>query len=251
MARKYPAKDVKILYGSSGGQCAKCLKDIIKEANENDNSAQIGKISHIVGHKPDGPRGDPNYPKEKLDVYENWILLCGSCHDEIDVQPNSYSIEDIRKMKNTHEKRVKRRREKDMLNFESASLEIAIRNIKSGKYSSIDISDDLDTLYLEDKIKKNNLNENTRGLISSGIFRSKEVGKFFYEMSMLDNSFLDEVKMNFQIKYLELKNQGLDGDSIFFDLLEFARGGTTDSLEEAASLAILCHLFEICEVFEK
>ena len=70
-------------------------------------------------------------------------------------------------------------------------------------------------------------------------------------MNDVDLYFIDEVKANFQIKYMELKNQNLDGDSIFYDLLEFAQGGTTTFAEEAASLTILCYLFELCDVFEK
>lgn len=249
--RKYPMKDVKILYGAAARRCSKCHKDIIKEGNQYDPPAQIGKISHIVAHRSKGPRGDPDFPEEELDKYENWILLCGTCHDEIDVQPNTYSIEDIREMKEAHEKWVQSQLNRGMLEFGFPELKTAIRNINSGRYSSIEISENFDAITIQEKIQKNNLNDNIKGLISSAIYRSQEVGEFFSEMNKIDIYFIYEIKTNFQIKYHELKTQNLDADSIFYELLEFAQGGTTDFAEKAASLAILCHLFELCEVFEK
>ncbi len=75
--RTYPPKDVKIPYGRAAGRCAvsNCRKELILDGTEHDDTKQIGIIAHIVGHSDDGPRGDPGYPREKLDTYENWILL--------------------------------------------------------------------------------------------------------------------------------------------------------------------------------
>lgn len=250
--RKYPMKDVKMLYGNASNRCSKCRKFLMMYETKDDPSAQIGKISHIVGHEPKGPRGDPDYPEEELDTYKNWILLCGSCHDEIDVQPNTYSIQDLHEMKEKHEKWVNRQLNRGTLEFGFPELKTAIRNINSGRYSSIDSPSTFDeVLDIKDKIQKNSLNDNIKGLISSTIYRSNEVRKFLAKMEEIDVDFTVEVKNNFQSKYYELKNQNLDADSIFYDLLEFAQGGTTTFSEEAASLAILCHLFELCEVFEK
>ena len=66
MKRKYPKKDIKILYGSAARRCSKCHIDIIKVATINDPPAQIGKIAHIIAHEENGPRGDPEYPEKKI-----------------------------------------------------------------------------------------------------------------------------------------------------------------------------------------
>lgn len=249
--RKYPIKDIKILYSKASRKCSKCRKDIILDATHNDPPAQIGKISHIVAHSSIGPRGDPDYPEEALDKYENWILLCGTCHDEVDNHEMTYPIETLREMKENHERWVKKQLDKGMVEFGFPELKIAIRNINSGRYSSIELPEDLDGISITKKIQKNHLSDEIRGLITSGIFRTKEVRDFFVEIEKADEQFSDEIKRNFKGKYLELKNQDLDEDTIFYYMLEFAQSGTTKPSEEAAALAILCYLFELCEVFEK
>lgn len=57
-----------------------CKTKIVLNATENDGVAQIGEIAHIIGSSEYGPRGDGNFPEDKLDDYENLILLCPSCH---------------------------------------------------------------------------------------------------------------------------------------------------------------------------
>lgn len=251
MARKYPMKDVKILYGAAARLCSKCRRDLVMESNTEDPRAQIGKIAHIIGHESDGPRGDQDYPTELLDKYDNWILLCGTCHDEVDSQPNTYPVEEVRKIKENHEKWVIKQLEIGMLDFGFTELEIIIRNIHDGNYSSLDVPENYDRISIDDKINKNNLSNKIRGLINSGIFRIKEVSDFCQIINQTDIYFTDNLKFHFQNEYLKLKNQDLDADSIFYELLNFAQRGTTAQSERAASLVVLCYLFQICEVFEK
>ena len=105
MARKYPQKDIKLLYGKAAGICAfpDCRAELILGANKNDSDAQIGKIAHIVAHSTNGPRADNKYPSKNLDTYENWILLCPTCHDTVDIHHNTYTVEFLRKLKKDHE----------------------------------------------------------------------------------------------------------------------------------------------------
>jgi 5-methylcytosine-specific restriction endonuclease McrA len=251
MRRKYPPKDIKILYGLSASRCAKCRELVIKDATELDRHSQIGIIAHIVAHSTGGSRGDPNFSKK--DTYENWILLCGNCHKIIDDQENTYTVENLREMKKNHEKWVKEKLDEGLLSFGVPELEIAIKHIKSGNFCLIE--DDADefnkNLEISKKIDKNKLSGETKGLIKSGISRRKEVQGFFKRMESIEINFIDPVKIEFKQKYQNLKKQGLDGDSIFFDMINFAEQGTINYPEKAASLAVLCYLFEICEVFEK
>jgi hypothetical protein len=41
-----------------------------------DDESIVGEECHIVARASGGPRNDPNFPKEKLDQYDNLILLC-------------------------------------------------------------------------------------------------------------------------------------------------------------------------------
>jgi hypothetical protein len=109
-ARKYPMPDVKALFAKSAGFCAfpKCLELCIKDATELDGIAVYAKIAHIVGHSDNGPRSDPSMGQNIRDSYQNWILLCPNHHDIVDLQENTYTVEDLRKWKADHERKVAR-----------------------------------------------------------------------------------------------------------------------------------------------
>lgn len=247
--RKYPQADIKILYAKAAGRCSfeQCRRDVVLEASNSDKTKQIGKIAHIVAHSQDGPRANPNYPKEKLDTYENWILLCSTCHDTVDAQESKYTVEDLRNIKTSHESWVTEQLDESMSDVTFAELDIAAKAIASGVHSD---NNDLSVIAPEEKIQKNNLGPESRSYISMGLSRSAEVTKFLSEMSQLDDQFPIRLKDGFKQKYLELK-ETLSGDALFMSMLEFAQKGQGDFKQKAASLALLSHLFHLCEVFEK
>ncbi len=106
MSRSYKQRDLKLLWGLSGGICAftECQKSIC-EPETNDI---IGHIAHIVADSPDGPRGNVQYPTDMLNSYENLILLCPTHHAIIDAKNSSNTIAEIKKMKKDHEGWVKK-----------------------------------------------------------------------------------------------------------------------------------------------
>lgn len=250
MTRQYPAADVKILYGRAAGRCsfAVCRKDVVLEKTEKDKTKQIGKIAHIIAHGSTGPRADSNYPKDKLDTYENWLLLCSNCHDTVDAQSNTYTVDGLRETKLDHENWVRERLSNEMPAIGFAELEIVARGILAPS------SDDLDNFTISpplQKMNKNGLTNNVGQLITIGLSRGREVEKFIIHISQLDSTFSDRLIAGFKQKYSTLKNGGLHGDALFEGMFEFASGGYTDFKEKAAGLAVLCHLFVACEVFEK
>jgi len=52
---------------------------------------------------PDGPRGNPSIPEERLNKYDNLILLCRIHHKIIDDQYHTYTIDYLREIKALHE----------------------------------------------------------------------------------------------------------------------------------------------------
>ncbi len=102
-------KDRKILWGKSGNRCAYryegeiCELELIKE-NDGINVV-ISFEAHIVGKTPTSARHRANYPPEKMDSYENRILLCGSHHKLIDDKnlEHIYTEDRVRRMKKEHE----------------------------------------------------------------------------------------------------------------------------------------------------
>lgn len=96
-------KTRKLLWGRSGNRCAICKQELIVSATGKDSEAVVGDECHIISAQFDGPRHDPDYPKEKLDSYENLILLCRVHHKMVDDQASTFTADILRQRKNNHE----------------------------------------------------------------------------------------------------------------------------------------------------
>ncbi|MBB5143113.1 HNH endonuclease [Desulfovibrio intestinalis] len=247
--RKYPQQDVKILYGKAAARCAfsKCRKVLVLEDAFSGKAKQIGKIAHIVAHSPSGPRADQSYPQDKLDRYVNWVLLCPTCHDIVDTQPEKYSTEVLLKIKQEHESWVEEQLDEEMSNVSFAELEVAAKALSSGNFCG---STDFHVIPPELKITKNKLTQLSRSYILMGLSRSSEVERFLVSMAQLDSEFPERLKNRFKEEYLELCKVS-SGDELFMDMLAFANSGVSDFKQQAARLAIVSHLFHLCEIFKK
>lgn len=103
--RKYDQRTLGLLWGKSGGICAypNCENElIIKTLDE-----IVGHICHIVGLK--GARADANFSKDKLNKYENLVLMCRHHHGIIDIDLNTNTIEKLLSIKQQHENLIKQR----------------------------------------------------------------------------------------------------------------------------------------------
>jgi hypothetical protein len=247
--RKYPKTDIKILYGSAAGRCAfpNCRCELILKATSCEKRKQIGKIAHIVGHSDDGPRGDSSYPREKLDTYDNWILLCPTCHDIVDALDSIYTIQNLRQIKTDHEKWVKDQTRDEVINITFAELSVVTKYLVSGQ--SV-LSSSLTVIPPKEKIEKNALSSSIEQLITMGMTQVRQVGDFISKCPDID--FGDRLKKGFVTEYERLRNEEkLKGDDLFDALLDFASNQDSDFKNRAAGLAVLVYLFEKCEVFEK
>ena len=249
--RNYSQLTIKKLFGFAGGHCSMCKTKITLNATENDEAAQIGEIAHIIGSSEDGPRGDSNFPKEKLDDYENLILLCPTCHKKIDKQVNSYSPSDLHEIKINHEKWVDKQLETSNLEISSKELDIIIRNISSGDYNSSLSFEEFEHINVSDKIDKNDFSNQVKRLLDIGLMKTYEVKSFVTEMDKLDKMFVNTLKSFFKDKYLELKEKCENNDEIFLELWDYIKKDSNSFSENAAALSVLCYMFELCEVFEK
>ena len=234
----------------AAGRCSlsNCRKYLVLKKGTNcDKTKQIGIIAHIVAHSSNGPRSDPNYPKDKLDTYNNWILLCPTCHEIVDKQEKKYTANRLLKIKNDHELWVHKQLDNGMSKVSFAELEIAAKAIASGKYFN---HGDFQVITPEEKIRKNGLTNCSRMLITMGLSKSGEVKRFIVKMAQIDDNYPERLKSGFLVKYDKLKIT-TSGDALFTAMLEFAQAGQDSFTLRAASLAILSHLFHLCEVFEK
>jgi hypothetical protein len=96
-------KTRKVLWGRSGNRCAICKNELVIDSSEQDDESVIADECHIISANPNGPRRDPSYPADKLDSYDNMILLCRTHHKMVDDQTATFSADILREMKSNHE----------------------------------------------------------------------------------------------------------------------------------------------------
>lgn len=250
-ARKYPLSDVKLLWGLAAARCAfpGCRVECTEPATQLDRAIVLGEIAHIVPHsKTTGPRADPLFPTELLDRYENWILLCARDHDIVDGQENTYTAPDLRRWKAEHENWVRECLKAEVPLITFAELEIVTKGLLAAPLPE-DYSFALTAP--REKLNRNGLTEKVNVLVTMGLSKVREVGEFVNFAGQMYPDFADELKSGFVNQYNELKRQGIEGDALFEALHQFASGFSHDFRRQAAGLAVLMYLFEICEVFER
>lgn len=253
MSVSYPTK--LFLAMKSGNLCAmkECQKSLTSDGISSD-PAVIGEAAHIYGESP-GTKTKPPSARYKNDMtdnernhYNNLIYLCPTCHTKIDRQEKDYPAKLLFTIKQEHEDWVAGQLDQGMSEITFAELEVAANALASGKHTN---SEDLHVIPPDEKISKNGLSKISRAYISMGLSRSHEVNRFLVHMTMnVDDQFPEKLKSGFSTKYLELKNT-LSGDDLFMAMLEFTQSKQSNFKQKAAGLAILSHLFHLCEVFEK
>ncbi len=248
--RKDPAvPTIKILWAKSGNRCAfpGCSQALVEEATALDGSQVVGEMAHIVAHsKDDGPRSDPEFPRDKIDLPENLILLCPTHHTIVDKQANSYTVADLRVWKRDREARTMEERAEQIMMVGAAEFEQIIGHL--GRQSVRPATEILLPTDPSTKMAKNNLTSNVRGFLEMGMLRSRDVGHYVSHMAQIDRTFPERLRDTFRSKYDELKAADQDGDELFFGILDWARQGR--GTQEAAVYPVITYLFESCELFE-
>lgn len=100
-------KDMKLLWGRAAGMCSRptCQADLTRLV-DGGGSYNVGEMAHLIAQSSAGPRGTS---AGGSDTYENLILLCPTCHREIDKAPAGKFTEDLlRSWKKQHEERIRK-----------------------------------------------------------------------------------------------------------------------------------------------
>ncbi len=109
LTRNYIPRPVrKLLFSRSGGFCSRC-REKLYDIYDTGTFTFSGEVCHIKGLKPNSSRYDKNYPKSKLNQYENLLILCSKCHTIVDQEPKKFSVRFLRKLKSSHEEFIENR----------------------------------------------------------------------------------------------------------------------------------------------
>lgn len=234
----------------SGNRCAfpGCTQALATEDTPHAAGAVIGEAAHIVGEKPGSERHDLSYPADKLNAFENLIYLCPTDHTKIDKKGNGFVAETVRGWKRGHESRVKEGIENAIADVSFAELEIVTKALLANVDAT---SSDLSLTPPDEKIRKNGLSNGIRFLLTVGLSKSEQVRQFIEQLAAIVPGFDERLVSGFKDRYSHFLSAGVVGDDLFVKLNEFASQQSPDPTLRAAGLAVLSHLFETCDVFEK
>jgi len=114
-----------------------------------------------------------------------------------------------------------------------------------------DSDQDFSLIPPEDKLRKNELGNESRAIITMGLSVARDVGAYVESISQTEPDFPERLKAGFLSEYYRLKHAGQAGDDLFDLMCSFAQRGFERQVQRTAGLAVLVYLFEACEVFEK
>ncbi len=234
--------DLKVLWGRSGNFCAICKASLIESNEKGDHAFPVGEAAHIEGENPTSARYNLKMTDEARAAYENRILLCPTDHEKIDKNEGDYTTEKLHKIKKEHEAWVQESLMANMPNVTFAELEVVLKFLSSVDVSTIE---DLGLVHPAEKIKKNKLSPDVDRLIRMGVSQAGLVRDYLNRN--IDIGFSDRIKSKFVDQYESLKADGLDGDAIFYSLLEFSSGNSMDIKIKTAALCVVAYFFEQCE----
>lgn len=126
-------KDVKILWGRAANRCA--FPDCRIELTPDGEANTLGEIAHIVAESPDGPRGNSDIPPELRDDYSNLILLCPTHHRMIDNNPEEWTVEKLKQLKQDHEKWVSIQLDQGRIAIPSIDNSVFLASRKKGWFN--------------------------------------------------------------------------------------------------------------------
>jgi hypothetical protein len=241
----------RLLAFRSGNRCAfsECTSNLSSDLDD-PNPVTLGEVAHIKGENPGSPRYDDTMTDEERNDLPNLLYLCPNHHTLIDKQHESFSVEDLLKMKQDHENRVRELITEGFSDVTFEELSTATSWIKNFD-EPINPNFDFNLTAIEEKINKNQLTTNSRIIIKGALGATDIVQNFINFISDEDETFPERLKSGFLVEYYKLKKDGLFGDELFEMMCKFSQKGMTSQAEKSASIAVLIYFFEKCEIFIK
>lgn len=249
-SRSYTEQTIKQLFGLAAGRCAfpTCRRKIIFSATDLSSTTITGDIAHIVAFADAGPRADGALNMKQKNDFDNLLLLCAACHRLVDGQPEEYPNDVLFAMKQNHLDWVDENLESQMREIKFPELEVVCSRIIDTELAS---STGFHTLPPAEKMTANNLGPKTAKKITLGLMQAPLVAGYMQSMvTHVDSEFPERLISGFRSEYDKHFTKGIRGDGLFALLELFASGGTADFDRQAAGLAVLAHLFQVCDIFE-
>lgn len=255
-ARGYSQLTIKQLFVTSGHYCAYpgCEQSIVDFSG--DSPVILGEIAHIEGSSDDGPRANRLLSNTQRDSYPNLIVLCPTHHSLIDKSPELFPVETLKEWKNEQERSTTEKLSAGAVSVTFAELQIVCDAYADGDMELT--STPMVAVPPEDKMRANGLTDALRPTMSIGLSLAPQVAEFIRRQAQLSSRFPERLRGGFLNEYNSLVSDGALGDDLFLALIEFGANAAATPQDDsarhftirAASTAILCHLFQVCDIFE-
>lgn len=228
------------------GKCAECAHALFQD--DPIEPTHIGECAHIRGENPTAARYDPGMTDEERRAFSNLLYLCPGCHTLIDKQVTKYTVEYLLEKKGQvlRKYRVEIGNKLSVIGF--TEVEIVCKALVGNGRPPAAV--DLPTPVLE-KMRKNDLClDETRVSLETGLGRAPIVREFLDRHGELYPGFSENLKAGFRSEYVRGIADGFSGDELFYMLHAFACPTKATFGLQIAAMAVLCYLFEACEIFE-
>lgn len=253
MSSGISARVQKLVIGPSGNRCARpqCRIELASEPNPASFRTVLGVIAHIKGEKPGSARYDSAQPDHERNDALNLIYICGTCHTLIDGDSLTYTVEILRKMKADHEAWVQQSLLEAVGTVTFAELESVCMGIVG---TPMDPNISFSITPLLHKMDKNGLTSSIQQQLAAGLAIQPKVRDYISSVARRDAAFPGRLRHGFLLQYEKFISQGYAGDALFYTLADYAMSNSSANppnvARRTAGLAVLCHLFAICEVFD-
>jgi hypothetical protein len=186
-------------------------------------------------------------PQEERDAADNLVLLCRDHHAVADRQENTYTVDQMRRWKLDHEAQVDQQMEDLVGEITFLELELVADAVASTPLTG---NPGFTLTEVREKMSKNDLTDRVSHDMSVGMLGAELVKDYVAGRAVMSPDFPERLRGGFVAEYDSLHATGLRGDDLFLALRAFAAPPHQDLKRQVAGLAVLVHLFRICEVFE-
>ncbi len=164
--------DRKKLWANAAGLCSYqyageiCSRKLFTDAGEIDSN--IGEECHISGEKSDAARYLENFPNRE--TYENAILMCRNHHKVIDDTQDIFTIDYLKKMKESHEQSVaKKLQNGDIRPFILKDVDFSLEVEDAKKAIGMDIAHPTSFSNVKVKVQAKNVEDVTGIRFNAGM----------------------------------------------------------------------------------
>jgi hypothetical protein len=188
--------------------------------------------------------------------YDNLLLLCPTHHALVDKADSHFTVDELRDWKHRIARATADRLAVGASEVTFAELTLVCDAFSDGFQAASSTA--MVAADIQAKMTANSLSGELTFWMTTGLAQAGNVADFISRQAQLTPGYPGRLRAGFIGAYDASRDQGLSGDELFHSLVSFGAEAVLSPQADAAriyvatsaSLAVVCHLFELCELFE-